>query len=116
MKNHPDDGNSLLEKFNHLTPEAKVIVLQHHERHDGKGYPNGLKGKQIHIYSKVCTIADVFDALTSKRSYKKSLSSFDALKIMRNEMSEEFDPDFFKQFVFLFSKSDFRKKEVGQYN
>ncbi|MBN1293809.1 MAG: HD domain-containing protein [Candidatus Latescibacteria bacterium] len=103
MKNHPQKGYEILMKFNKLTPEAKVIVLEHHERQSGNGYPKGISGDKIHIYSKVCCIADVFDALTAKRPYKRAHSCFEALKVMKEEMFQEFDPYFFNQFVILFS-------------
>jgi HD-GYP domain-containing protein (c-di-GMP phosphodiesterase class II) len=103
MRKHPYEGYKLLEKYNSLTDEAKYIVMEHHERHDGRGYPRKLQGGQIHLYSKICCIADVFDALTSRRPYKKPHTSFHALQIMKNEMYDEFDPDFFSKFVFLFS-------------
>jgi len=104
MRRHPELGYELLEEFDALTKEAKIIVLQHHERQNGNGYPRGLKGNKIHIYSKICSIADVFEALTSKRPYKRRLSAFEALKMMRNEMREDFDPHFFSKFVLLFSE------------
>ena len=107
MKRHPSDGFKILNKYNALTDESKVIVLQHHERHDGKGYPKGLGGDKIHIYSKICCIADVFDALTSTRPHKRAHTSFNALKIMRNEMQGEFDPEFFARFVMLFSQKKY---------
>ena len=112
MKRHPSDGFKILNKYNALTDESKVIVLQHHERHDGKGYPNGLDGDKIHIYSKICCIADVFDALTSTRPHKRAHSSFNALKIMRNEMQGEFDPEFFARFVMLFSQKKYAPKSA----
>jgi HD-GYP domain-containing protein (c-di-GMP phosphodiesterase class II) len=94
----------MLQKFGVLSEEIAAIVLQHHERNDGKGYPLGLKGDKIHTLSKICTIADVFDALTSQRPYRTSKSSFHALGIMQNEMKHEFDGEFFAQFVRLFSR------------
>ena len=105
MKKHPQEGYNMLKKLNILTGEAQIIILQHHERHDGKGYPSGLKGNQIHTYSKICSIADTFDALTSYRPFRKAKKSFEALKIMHTEMKNEFDPKFFGRFVLLFSKS-----------
>ncbi len=104
MRKHPEQGHRMLQAFNTLTDEVSTIVLQHHERHDGKGYPLGIKGNKIHTYAKICTIADVFDALTSQRPYRTPKSSFHALAIMQNEMKSEFDPDFFARFVRLFSK------------
>ena len=104
MKKHPEEGYKILTKFNVISEEIKVIVLQHHERHNGSGYPLGLRGDQIHTYSKICAISDSFDALTSQRPYRPAQSSFNALAIMQNEMKGEFDPDFFASFVKLFSK------------
>jgi HD-GYP domain-containing protein (c-di-GMP phosphodiesterase class II) len=103
MKRHPVEGFKLLNQFNVNSNEVKIIVTQHHERKNGRGYPIGLKGDTIHMYSKICSIADSFDALTSSRPYKKrNESSFNALLILKNEMLKEFDPYFFQQFVLLF--------------
>ena len=102
MKKHPEEGCKILEKFGEVSEEIKIIVLQHHERHDGNGYPRGLKEDQINMYAKICSISDVFDALTSYRKYKEKLSTFDALKIIKNEMNNNFDPDFFEKFARLF--------------
>ncbi|HVO67784.1 MAG TPA: HD-GYP domain-containing protein [Syntrophales bacterium] len=103
MKQHPNMGYKVLHETNQLTPECKRIVLQHHERYDGKGYPLGLKGDDIHIYGKMCSIADVFDALTSNRPYRQKLGPFDALKLMKEEMMDHFHRELFEQFVLLFS-------------
>ena len=83
MKTHPTLGFDILTKFDKITPESRIIVLQHHERHNGTGYPNGVQGKKIHIYSEICCIADVFEALVAKRPYKKRKTFFEALKIMQ---------------------------------
>ena len=119
MRQHPFLGYKLLEEFNALTKEAKVIVMQHHERQNGKGYPRSLKGDEIHMYSKICCIADVFEALTAKRPYKQKMSAFEALKIMKNEMWQEFDPHFFQQFVLLFSSESLeppKDKIIGHFD
>lgn len=105
MKKHPEEGYKLLKKFGIMSEEIKVIVCQHHERHDGSGYPFGIKGDEIHPYSKICAICDAFDALTSNRSYRSAKSSFSALAVMQSEMKGEFDPRFFAKFVKLFSKT-----------
>jgi len=102
MKKHPEKGAQLLASLGHNDEEMQAIVTQHHERFDGKGYPKGLTEDEIHFYAKICTIADVFDALTTERSYHKSVKSFDALTIMKDEMSHDFDPDFFAEFVYMF--------------
>lgn len=106
VKKHPAEGYNILKKYKMLTHESEIIVLQHHERHDGEGYPNGLKDNQIHKFSKICSIADAFDSLTSYRPFRKSKKSFEALKIMHTEMKNEFDPDFFSKFVLLFSRAN----------
>jgi len=104
MKKHPEEGYKLLKKNNALSDEITVIVWQHHERHNGSGYPAGLIGNSIHTYSKICSISDTFDALTSHRPYRPAKTSFNALAVMQNEMKGEFDQKFFAQFVKLFSK------------
>ena len=102
IREHPRNGFQILSDTNHLSPECKIIVMQHHERNDGSGYPLGLKGDDIHAYGKICSTVDVFDALTSKRPYKDALSLFDALSIMKNQMGHHFNPEIFAEFVQLF--------------
>jgi HD-GYP domain-containing protein (c-di-GMP phosphodiesterase class II) len=104
MRKHPEQGFKMLQAFNAISEEVGIIVLQHHERHNGSGYPHKLRDERIHTYAKICAIADVFDALTAQRPYRTSKSSFHALAIMQNEMKNEFDPEFFARFVRLFSK------------
>lgn len=103
MKKHPMDGYTMLLDLGLLTPENEIIVLQHHERKNGSGYPNGLKGDEFHMYGIICAIADAFDALTSNRPYRTSQSSFESLTQMRCEMNDEFDNKFFTSFIRLFS-------------
>jgi HD-GYP domain-containing protein (c-di-GMP phosphodiesterase class II) len=102
MKRHPSLGYKLLHETRQLTEEAKTIVLQHHERVDGSGYPKGLRGGDIHVYGRLCSIADVYDALTSDRPYRKKMPPFAALKIMQDEMIHHFQKDIFQTFVLMF--------------
>ena len=104
MRRHPGYGFQMLHDTKQLNEECKLIVLQHHERVDGTGYPRGLKGEEIHLYGRICSIADVFEALTSVRPYKKELKPFEALRIMKEEMIQHFHRDLFEQFVLLFAK------------
>jgi len=101
MRMHPVFGYQVLKKANQLSGESGHIVLQHHERIDGKGYPQGLARDEIHIYARICAIADVYDALTSKRSYKKGLTPFEALMVMRDEMQGQIQKDIFEHFVYM---------------
>jgi HD-GYP domain-containing protein (c-di-GMP phosphodiesterase class II) len=102
MRIHPYQGLKILKQANALSDECRCIVMQHHEYDDGTGYPKRLKGNEIHRYARICCIADVFDALTSERSYKRAMKPFDALKLMQQQMSEHFDKELFAEFVLLF--------------
>ncbi|MBF0317183.1 MAG: HD-GYP domain-containing protein [Nitrospirae bacterium] len=103
MRAHPYQGYKILSETNQLTRECRYIVLQHHERADGTGYPKRLKADDIHLYGRIGCIADVYDALTSKRSYKPSMSPYDALRLMKEQMINHFHKDLFDKFVLLFS-------------
>ena len=72
---------------------SEMMALYHHEHFDGTGYPRGLEGNQIPLCARIMTVADVLDALLSKRHYKDSFSLEEALDIMRNETGKTFDPD-----------------------
>lgn len=101
MRKHPARGFKILNDTKQITIESRLIVLQHHERDDGKGYPRKLRGEEIHIYGRICSVADVFDALVSKRPYKSPLKPFDALQLMKEEMLDHFHKDVFEKFVLL---------------
>ncbi len=105
LKKHPSEGQKILNKFNVLTDEISTIVMQHHERRNGRGYPLELRGNKIHVYSKICSIADAFEAMTTGRPYKKAISSFEAIMTIKKEMTEEFDPKLLKQFILLLSNA-----------
>lgn len=102
IRRHPGEGYRILVETKQITEESRLIVLQHHERIDGTGYPRGLRGDEIHLYGRLCAIADVYDALTSERPYKKKLMPFEALKLMRDEMLHHFHADLFERFVHMF--------------
>lgn len=104
MRAHPYQGFKILEETNQLTEECRVIVMQHHEREDGTGYPLGLKKDEIHTYGRICCIADIYDALTAERSYKQKLNTFDALKLMKEKLLNHFQQEMFEKFVKLFTR------------
>jgi HD-GYP domain-containing protein (c-di-GMP phosphodiesterase class II) len=106
IRTHPSQGYDLLKETSQLTEECMIIVMQHHERQDGSGYPSRLKEEKIHTYSRICCIADVFDALTAERSYKRRLDTFSALKLMKEEMLSHFHREIFEKFVMLFARLD----------
>ncbi len=103
MRKHPSYGYQLLRKTGQLTGECRQIVLQHHERDDGTGYPRKLRGEEIHLYARICSIADVYEALTTERPYKARMSPFEALSLMKTEMLHHFQKDLFDRFVLLFA-------------
>ena len=103
MRNHPAFGFKILQNAHQLSEECKTIVLQHHERYDGTGYPKQLRGEEIHLYAKICALADVFDALTSNRPYRKKMDLFDALILMKKEMINHFQKDLYEKFVLMLS-------------
>lgn len=103
MRIHPYQGYKLLRDADALSEECRIIVMEHHELFDGGGYPKRISGDQIHIYGRICCIADVFDALTAERSYKKAMTPFDALALMRDKMPNHFDKKLFASFVRLFN-------------
>ncbi len=102
MRSHPYQSYKILSEAGQLTEECRIIAMQHHEREDGNGYPRRLQGDQIHIYGRISSIADVYDALTAERSYKPSLKPFEALRIMKEDMINHFHPQLFEKFVMLF--------------
>ena len=99
MKNHAIIGYEILKDSNSEYLKAgAVIALHHHERFDGTGYPNGLKGEDIHIYGRIVSVADVFDALTSLRPYKRAWSFDEAINLLKEESGKHFDPKIVKIF------------------
>lgn len=97
MKKHPEWGYTILMETGTLTDEAAYISMQHHERPDGSGYPFGMK--DIHPCARICTMADIFDALTSARPYKPPMRPFDALEIIKKEAFTEFDHNLLNTFI-----------------
>ncbi|MBC7925102.1 MAG: HD domain-containing protein [Bryobacteraceae bacterium] len=88
---HPVVGADILERVNF--PYAVVpIVRSHHERWDGSGYPNGLKGEDIPLGARILSVVDVFDALSSDRQYRKAMSKDQAMDIVSRSAGKEFDP------------------------
>lgn len=100
MKKHPNDGARRILKIKNL-PKASIlaaIASQHHEHIDGTGYPRGIKGEEMHRYAKITAIADVYDALTSERPYKKAYMPNIAYNIMHNINKGQFDPKLLETF------------------
>ena len=105
MKTHTTIGAAALEdaakqlEDSRLVNMAREIVVSHHERWDGKGYPNGLKGNQIPLSGRLMAVADVYDALRSKRVYKPAMSHAQAVSIISEGKGSQFDPDVVDAFL-----------------
>ena len=97
IKKHPVWGVEMLADID-FPWDVRPIVESHHERWDGAGYPHGLKAEEIPLTARILCIADVYDALTSERSYKKAVSHEQALDMMRSDVGGQFDPQLFPLF------------------
>lgn len=100
MKRHPVIGAEIIgEHSSSLLKMARQIAMCHHEKWDGSGYPNGLKGEAIPIEARIVTVADVFDALTTERPYKKAWTVEAALEVLHKDAGKHFDPKLVELFV-----------------
>ncbi len=99
MKRHVEIGADIIGDHDaELMRMARVITLTHHEKWDGSGYPNGLKGREIPIEGRISAICDVFDALTSGRPYKKAWDVDDAMDLINQKSGNHFDPELVSMF------------------
>jgi|GEM_PF-379491 len=113
MKQHTVIGASAIEKAARgiaataFLDTAKEIILYHHEKWNGSGYPSGLKGREIPLSARIMTVADVYDALISKRVYKKALTHDEAVSIIQAASAKDFDPHVVE--AFLEAADEFKK-------
>ncbi|EQB40549.1 hypothetical protein M947_01740 [Sulfurimonas hongkongensis] len=112
MRSHVVKGVELV-KGDSWLEDAKDVILYHHERYDGSGYPNGVKGKEIPIVARIFAIVDVFDALTSKRPYKEPFSYEKSIEILRDGYNSHFDGELLNNFIEISHKlyNDTRLKQ-----
>jgi HD-GYP domain-containing protein (c-di-GMP phosphodiesterase class II) len=96
IRDHPRTGFRKLCHRDDLSSGQLMMVYQHHERLDGKGYPVGITAEEIHPWGRVCTVADVFEALTSNRPYRKGMSVEQAFDIMDRDSGLAFDIEMLK--------------------
>ena len=110
MKLHSQYGKTLLEQLEKKVPNqkfleyAKILAYRHHERWDGKGYPEGLKGEEIPLQARMMALADVYDALISERPYKKPYTHEEAIQIIAEGSGTQFEPDLAELFIKLSDK------------
>ncbi|WP_018754091.1 HD-GYP domain-containing protein [Paenibacillus sanguinis] len=99
MRRHTSYGYQQLRKIAAINEGVKLTALQHHEKMDGSGYPFQLTGDQIHIYAKIVGVADIFHAMTLKRSYRETQSPYLVLEELRSEAFGKLDPGVVQTFV-----------------
>ena len=116
MKNHATIGHDMLgSSTREIMKAAAIIAVQHHEKYNGTGYPLGLAGENIHIFARITTIADVFDALCNDRIYRKAYDMAEIIGYFKKERGGHFDPLLVDVFLteieeFLKIKDTFRSK------
>jgi putative nucleotidyltransferase with HDIG domain len=91
MRSHPERGLKAIQGFKWSSPEVRAIVLHHHERFNGSGYPHGLKGRDIPEMARVVGLCDTYDALVAKRIYKPGIPPYQAYQIIINSMNVHFE-------------------------
>ena len=114
MKTHAKLGYTMLKNSNKpILKAAAIVANEHHEKYDGNGYPHAKVGEDIHIYGRITAIADVFDALGSKRVYKEAWDLEKILELFKDEKGKHFDPKLVKLFlnnlnIFLKIRDDYK--------
>lgn len=99
IKTHTVEGFHLLSRFENIPLPVKNAALMHHEKCDGSGYPYGLSGEEIDKFAKIVTIADIFDAMTSERVYRKAMCPFSVIKSFEDEGIQKYEMKYILTFL-----------------
>ncbi len=99
IKKHTTRGFEIVSKTKHIKEDSRRVVLQHHERHDGTGYQGGLSGYAIHVFARIASVADVYDAMTSDRVYQKAMPPEAALKKMFMMRGKSFETELVERLI-----------------
>ncbi len=102
IRQHPAWGVEMVRGIEEPSREVAHIIMDHHERPDGKGYPRALTGIDIHFFVKVCSLMDSFGAMIAQRPYRKALQVVDALKGIKGKIPNEYDPALFSKLILVF--------------
>lgn len=102
MRQHAAEGYELIKSNPQIGELTKRAVLEHHENKNGTGYPKGLKGDEIHLFSRIVCLCDTFNALTTDRTYSKARSPYDAFQFIRDKLAHKVDEELFRQLVLVY--------------
>lgn len=111
VKAHPIIGSEIVGRIDELDQVADII-RHHHERFDGSGYPEGLKGSEIPLFSRMIAIADTYEALISDRIYRRRLDKEKALKVLKRNAGTQFDPNLVDLFIEKIRKNNFKPEDM----
>lgn len=111
MRGHTTLGYKHIKDSLDIPDRIARIALDHQEKYNGSGYPNGLNGREINFYAQITSISDVYDALVSERVYKKAMHPHDALEIILKDGEKSFNPGFLEDFIKLTQKSETKDEE-----
>jgi len=103
IRKHPEDGASIIEPLKFLSSE-KDVIMQHHERYDGTGYPRGLKGEEINFEAMIIAVADAFDAMNSRRAYRKALERDAIIAELKKSRGTQHSPGIIDTFLKMLEK------------
>lgn len=103
MRSHPIHGIQIVEPMGFLVEDALAVIRHHHERFDGEGYPDRLRGEKIPLAARIFSVADAFDAMTTDRPYRSAMSNDEAMSRLVAESGQQFDPDVVEAFIELIS-------------
>ena len=99
IRRHVDFGVQIVQEMKGSSKDIVATVRYHHERHDGKGYPRGVAGKQIPVFGRIAALVDCYDAITSERPYSHAMSAYDAVQLIYEWRDKDFQADMVEQFI-----------------
>ena len=99
VRRHPLHGVDIVKLNPRVDKLSREIILHHHEKLNGSGYPHGLRGTEIPLPTRIAALVDIFDALTTRRPYRRALRAYSALRIMRDDMTQELDSSLFRNLI-----------------
>lgn len=99
VKRHPELGAEVIAMSKDISDDSIQIILQHHEDYNGRGYPLGMKGDDIHLYARIASVADIYDAMTSDRVYRKAITPNEVLQKMYMLRFTHYDPEFVERLI-----------------